>query len=131
MRVAVLDDIHRVWDRTAAMQRLRQRADVGIFTAPFGDPSALSGFDALIANRERTRFTRALLEQLPDVRIIAQTGNHAYHIDLATASERGVIVGKASGGFSRGAAELAIGLAIALMREIPPADAAVRRRAWN
>jgi len=30
------------------------------------------------------------------------------------------VVAKASGGFSTGAAELAIGLAIALLRQIPP-----------
>jgi phosphoglycerate dehydrogenase-like enzyme len=131
MRVAVLDDVHRAYEGTDGIRRLRERAEVRIFTGPFGDPAALSGFDALIANRERTRFTRALLEQLPDLHIIAQTGNHAYHIDFPAAAERGVIVGRASGGFSRGAAELAIGLAIALMREIPAADAAVKRGAWK
>ena len=131
MRVAVLDDVHRAYEGADGIRRLRERAEVRIFTGPFGDPAVLSGFDALIANRERTRFTRALLEQLPDLRIIAQTGNHAYHIDSPAAAERGVIVGRASGGFSRGAAELAIGLAIALMREIPAADAAVKRGAWK
>jgi phosphoglycerate dehydrogenase-like enzyme len=131
MRVAVLDDIHHAYESTDGIRRLRQRAEVRIFTAPFGEPAALSGFDALIANRERTRFTRALLEELPDVRIIAQTGNHAYHVDFAAAAERRVIVAKASGGFSRGAAELAVGLAIALMREIPASDAAIRRGDWR
>ena len=131
MRVAVLDDIHRAYEGTEGIRRLRERAEVRIFTGPFGDPAALSGFDALIANRERTRFTRALLGELPDLRIIAQTGNHAYHIDFPAAAERGVIVARASGGFSRGAAELAIGLAIALLREIPASDAAVRRGVWN
>ncbi len=131
MRVAVLDDIHRAYEGTAGLRRLRERADVRIFTEPFGDPAALAGFDALLANRERTRFTRALIEQLPDVRVIAQTGNHAYHIDLAAAAERGIVVAKASGGFSRGAAELAIGLAIAVMRQIPQSDAAVRRGEWK
>jgi phosphoglycerate dehydrogenase-like enzyme len=80
MRVAILDDIHRAYDATAGVHRLRQRAEVRIFEAPFGEPAALVGFDALIANRERTRFTDALLGQLPDLKIIAQTGNHAYHI---------------------------------------------------
>jgi phosphoglycerate dehydrogenase-like enzyme len=116
MRVAILDDIHRAYETTAGIRRLREKAEVRVFTAPFGDPSALRGFDALVANRERTRFTRQLFEQLPDLRILAQTGNHAYHIDLAAARERGVVVAKASGGFSTGAGELAIGLAIALMR---------------
>ncbi len=130
MRVAVLDDIHQVYERTAGLRRLRERAEVRVFTSPFGDPAVLRGYDAFIANRERTRFTRALFEQLPDLRIIAQTGNHAYHIDLAAAEEHGVLVAKASGGFCTGAGELAIGLAIALMRQIPAANAAVKSGTW-
>src|SRR5512143_3114710 len=131
MRVAILDDIHEAYDGTAGVRRLRERAEVRIFTGPFGEPAALRGFDALLANWERTRFTRALLEALPDVRIIAQTGNHAYHIDLAAAAERGIVVAKASGGFSTGAAELAIALAMSVTRQIAPADAAIRRGEWR
>lgn len=131
VRVAILDDIHQAYEGTDGVRRLRERADVRIFTGPFGDPSALSGCDAVIANRERTRFDRGLLTRLPDLRIIAQTGNHAYHIDLQAADERGVIVGRATGGFSTGAAELAIGLAIALMRQIPAVDQAVKRGEWR
>ena len=130
MRVAILDDVHGAWSAAEGVARLRARAEVRIFTAPFGEPAVLRGFDALVANRERTRFTRELLAQLPDVRIIAQTGNHASHIDLAAARERGIVVARASGGYSIGAAELAIGLALAVMRRIPPADAAIRRGEW-
>jgi phosphoglycerate dehydrogenase-like enzyme len=130
MRVAILDDIHRAWEGTGGVARLRERAEVHIFTAPFGDLSALGGFDALVANRERTRFTRELLEQLAGVRLIVQTGNHASHIDLAAARDCGIVVAQASAGFSIGAAELAIGLAIAAMRQIPAHDAAVRRGDW-
>ena len=64
MRVAILDDIHHAYEQTAGIRRLRHRVDVRIFTAPFGDPGTLRGFDALVANRERTRFTRSLFEQL-------------------------------------------------------------------
>jgi phosphoglycerate dehydrogenase-like enzyme len=130
VRVAILDDFHHAYDGTSGVARLRQHADVRIFTAPVTDLAALRGFDALVTNRERTRVTDAWLAQVPDVRIIAQTGNHAHHIDLAAAARRGVVVAKASGGFSHGAAELAIGLAIALMRRIPQADAAIRRGEW-
>jgi phosphoglycerate dehydrogenase-like enzyme len=130
VRVAILDDIHHAYESTEGVRRLRERAEVRIFTSPLTDPAMLRGFDALIANRERTRFTRTLLEQLPDLRIIAQTGNHAQHIDLEAAKQRGVIVAKASGGFSVGAAELAIGLAIAVMRQIPAAHEALKRGEW-
>jgi phosphoglycerate dehydrogenase-like enzyme len=130
MRVAILDDIHNAYEGTAGVRRLRDRAEVQIFIHPFGDPSVLRGFDALVANRERTRFTRALLEQLPDLRIIAQTGNHVYHIDLAAAEERQIIVAKATGGFSTSAGELAIGLMIAVMRQIPSVDREVKLGRW-
>lgn len=131
MRVAILDDIHHAYHDAPGIQRLRRHAEVHIFTAPFGDPSALRGFDALIANRERTRFTRALLEQLPDVRVIAQTGTHAHHIDFDAARDCGIVVARASAGSSIGAAELAVGLSIAVMRQIPAGDAALRRGEWT
>lgn len=131
MRIAILDDIHNAWEATDGVRRLRERCDVHIFTAPVGEPSALRGFDALIANRERTRFTRELLQQLTGVRIIVQTGNHANHIDFAAAHDCGIVVAKASAGGSIGAAELAIGLALAVMRQIPANDAAVRRGEWS
>ena len=131
MRVAILDDLHDVWESTDGVRRLRERATVEVFTAPFDSPSDLRGFDALIANRERTRFTRELLDQLLDVRLIVQTGNHAAHIDFAAARERGIVVARASGSYSIGAAELAIGLALAVMRRIPEQDAAVRGGNWR
>ncbi len=130
MRVAILDDVHDVWSGTEAVRRLRERADVEVFTEPSA-PAALRGFDALIANRERTRFTRELLERLEGVRLIVQTGNHAAHIDLAAARERGIVVAQASGGYSIGAAELALALELAVMRRIPEQDAAVRRGEWS
>ena len=130
MRVAILDDVHHAYQATDGVRRLRDFADVEIFTKPFGEPSALRGFDTLIATRERTRFTRDLLQNLPDLRIIAQTGNHAYHIDLAAAEKLQIIIAKAAGGFSRSAGELAIGLMIAVMRQIPFADREVKIGRW-
>lgn len=130
MRLAILDDIHAAYEGTPGVARLRRRAEVVIFEQK-ETAEGLRDFDALVANRERTRFTRELLEALPRLRIIAQTGNHAYHVDLAAAAERGVIVARATGGFSYGAAELALALAMALMRQIPAADAAVKRGEWR
>jgi phosphoglycerate dehydrogenase-like enzyme len=131
MRVAILDDIHKAYEVTEGVRRLRERVEVSIFTEPFGDPKVLSGFDALVANRERTRFSRELFEQLPDLRVIAQTGTHVNHIDLPAAAERGIVVGKAAAGHSYGAVELTIGLMIAVVRQIPAHDHAVRNGEWS
>ena len=130
MRVAFLDDFHAAYAETQGVRRLRDVADVTILTQKIDSPASLSGFDALVATRERTRFTPALFAQLPDVRIIAQTGNHAYHIDLADAERRGIIVGKATGGFCTAAGELAFGLMMATMRQIPAVDHAMKNGAW-
>jgi phosphoglycerate dehydrogenase-like enzyme len=131
MRVAILDDIHDAYEHTDGVQRLRERAEVRIFAKPFGDPVALRGFDALIANRERTRFDKSLLDRLPDVKIIAQTGNHAYHIDFKAAEERGIVIARASAGYSIGAVELTFGLMLAVMRRIAASDQAIRQGNWK
>lgn len=130
MRVAFLDDFHEAYAETNGVRRLRDIADVTIFTKKVESPRSLAGFDALVATRERTCFTRELFDQLPDVRIIAQTGNHAYHIDLADAERRGIVIGKATGGFCTAAGELAFGLMMASMRRISAADQAMKSGDW-
>jgi phosphoglycerate dehydrogenase-like enzyme len=131
MRIAILDDIHRAWGATSGVKKLRERAVVEIFTEPLAGPAALNGFDAIIANRERTRFDRDFLSALATVKLIVQTGNHANHVDFTAAHALGIIVAQASGGYSVGAAELAIGLAIACMRQIPQLDRQVREGRWQ
>jgi phosphoglycerate dehydrogenase-like enzyme len=64
------------------------------------------------------------------LRIIAQTGNHAYHIDLLVAEALQIIVSKAAGGFCRSASELALGLMIAVMRKIPLVDREIKNGGW-
>jgi polar amino acid transport system substrate-binding protein len=59
MRVAAPDDIHCAYENTAGVRRLPERADVQMFIDPFGDPSPLRDFNAAVANRGRTRSTRA------------------------------------------------------------------------
>lgn len=131
MRIAILDDFQDAWRHTDGVRRMREHVDVTIFTERFGEPPALKGFDVLIANRERTRFDRALLESLGNVRLIIQTGKHNPHIDFEAARDCGIEIATASGGYSIGAAELAIGLALAVTRRIPMLDAAVRRGEWH
>lgn len=130
-RVAILDDFQDAWKQTAGVRRMRSRVDVTVFTERFGEPGALKGFDVLIANRERTPFDRALLEALEGVRLIVQTGKHNPHIDFDAARDCGIEIVTASGGYSVGAAELAIALALAVSRRIPTLDQAVRRGEWR
>ena len=135
MRVAVLDDYHRVFEADPAIQRLRQRLPVDVYVErqPL---ERLRRYPILIALRERTRFDAAFFKALPELELISQTGNHAYHVDLAAATKAGVLVGMASsdvetmGAIARSTIELTFGLMIAVLRRIPQSDSAMRRGEW-
>lgn len=132
MKVAILDDYQYAFEGLPAIERLRRRAEVRIYTEKFPSDQALiralQGCQAIIPIRERTRFPATLLRSLPDLEMISQTGNHAYHVDMEAATQAGVVVAMAPGG--SGVTELTIGLMIASMRRIPQSDQAMRRGGW-
>ncbi|MBM4298529.1 MAG: D-2-hydroxyacid dehydrogenase family protein [Deltaproteobacteria bacterium] len=132
MQVTVLDDYQHAIAPTEAITRLKNKADVQIFTEKIADVDALvgtlKGSQAIIPIRERTKFPAALLEKLTDLEFISQTGNHAYHIDLKAATERGIVVCLAPGGNST--TELTFGLMLDVMRKITRSDQAMRRGEW-
>ena len=132
MNVAVIDDYQHAFGGSPAIARLREKAHVRIFTEKFSSEAdfarALKDAQVIIPIRERTRFTASLIEALPDLEFIAQTGNHAYHIDMAAATAAGIVVTLAPGGNS--VTELTFGLMIAVMRRIPQSDAAMRGGEW-
>jgi phosphoglycerate dehydrogenase-like enzyme len=132
VKVTVLDDYQHAFEGTEAIQRLRQKLDVEILTEKLPTEEALihalKGVKAIIAIRERTKFPAALLQALTDLEIISQTGNHAYHVDIAAATKAGIVVAMAPG--SNSTAELAFGLMLAVMRRIPQSDQAMRRGDW-
>jgi phosphoglycerate dehydrogenase-like enzyme len=132
MKVTVLDDYQHAFEATAAIRRLRQKADVSILTDKLSSEgavaAALQGSHAIIPVRERTKFPASLLRALPDLEYISQTGNHVYHVDLEAATRQGIVVSLAPGGNST--TELAFGLMLAVMRRIPQTDRAMRRGEW-
>ncbi len=132
MKVTVLDDYQRVFVESSAVDRLQSKAEVQVHTEKFGSEEdlicALKGSQAVIPIRERTQFPAGLLKALPDLEIIAQTGNQVYHIDIPAATEAGILVTMAPGGY--GVTELTIGLMIAMMRRIPQSDRKMREGGW-
>src|SRR5262249_32349332 len=126
------DDFQCAFEGTEAIRRLREKLDVRIFTEKLPTEEALvralKGVQAIIPIRERTKFPARLIRALPDLEFISQTGNHAYHIDMAAATQAGIVVAMAPGGNST--TELAFGLMIAVMRRIPQSDRAMRQGGW-
>ncbi len=95
-RIAVLDDYQDVALKMADWSVLEGRAQVTVFhdhlTKEDDIVARLLPFEAICVMRERTPLTRALLDRLPNLHLIASTGPRNASIDVKAASERGIDV---------------------------------------
>ncbi len=134
LRVALLDDYQRVALRSADWQSLAADVAVEAFHDHLTDQESLvtrlRPFDVVMALRERTPFPRSLLERLPNLKLIATAGMRNAAIDVAAATELGILV-CGTAGSSRTTMELTWGLILALLRRIPREDRAVRAGRWQ
>ena len=134
MRIAVLDDYQSVALEMADWSVLPPNTEVEVFSDHLDDLEAISErlreFEVVVAMRERTPFTRELLEKLPKLELLVTTGSQNAAIDVEGARELGAIVcGTGSLGYAT--AELTWGLILALARQIPREDRAVREGGWQ
>ena len=86
--------------------------------------------DVLVLIRDRTQFPRALLEKLPKLKLISQTGKVGSHIDLATCSRMGIAVAEGVGA-PHATAELTWALVMAAMRRLPQYIANLKHGVWQ
>jgi D-3-phosphoglycerate dehydrogenase len=111
---------------------LRERCDVrvtqGLKEAELAP--LLADVDALIV-RSETKVTASLMDKAPRLAAVGRAGVGVDNIDVPAATERGVYVVNAPLGNIVAAAEHAIALALALMRNIPEADRSVRAGEWK
>jgi D-3-phosphoglycerate dehydrogenase len=120
-RLAILDDYQNVALKLADWSKVKGDLDITVFDKHLGDDSAvikaLQGFQIISAMRERTRFSRNVIEALPDLKLLLTTGMRNASIDVKAASERGVTV-CGTGGFGNPTTGVAVGLMLELTRRI-------------
>jgi phosphoglycerate dehydrogenase-like enzyme len=130
MRCVILDDYQNVALAMADWSALSGEVDVEVLTSHITDREALvarlDGAQIVVAMRERTPFDAALFARLPALRLLVTTGTRNAAIDMAAAAAHGVVVCGTEGG-SRGTAELAWALILALMRQLPREAEGLRR----
>ncbi len=90
----------------------------------------LKDADVIVLIRERTQLNRQLIEKLPRLKMIAQTGRVGSHVDVGACTERGVAVAEGVGS-PTAPAELAWALVMAAMRRIPHYVAHLKHGAWQ
>ena len=86
--------------------------------------------DIIVLIRERTHITRALVEKLPRLKLIAQTGRVGGHIDIHACTERGIAVAEGTGS-PVAPAELTWALIMAAMRRLPHYIGNLKHGAWQ
>jgi D-3-phosphoglycerate dehydrogenase len=90
----------------------------------------LKDADVIVLIRERTAITRQLVEKLPRLKLIVQTGRVGAHIDVAACTERGIAVAEGTGS-PVAPAELTWALIMAAMRRLPQYIGNLKHGAWQ
>jgi D-3-phosphoglycerate dehydrogenase len=121
MKIAILDDYQDCVRQLDCFSMLQEH-QVKVFTNSARGTGQLAirlaDFDALVLIRERTALSRPLLEKLPRLKLIAQTGKVSGHIDLAAAAARNIVITEGIGD-PTAPAELAWALIMASARKLP------------
>ena len=133
MNIIILDDYQDAVRKLHCSARLEPYA-AKVFTNTVKGIGQLSvrlrDADILVLIRERTHFPRALLEKLPRLKLIAQTGKVGPHIDVDTCTRLGIAVAEGPGS-PVAAAELTWALIMSAMRRLPQYIGNLKHGAWQ
>ena len=90
----------------------------------------LKDADVIVLIRERTHINRALIEKLPRLKLIVQTGKAGPHIDIDACTERGIAVADGTGS-PIAPAEMTWALIMAAARRLPQYISNLKHGAWQ
>ena len=134
MKIAVLDDYQNAFRTLKCYPKLSGH-EVVVFTDTETDlgklAEKLKDADAVVLTQQRSSFPRALIEKLPRLKLIGQTGRAATHVDLDACTERGIVVSAGGLGNSNNTAELTWGLILAALRHIPVEVKRLKEGYWQ
>ncbi|MEI8028636.1 MAG: D-2-hydroxyacid dehydrogenase family protein [Comamonadaceae bacterium] len=133
MNIVILDDYQDAVRKLACAVRLEPyQAKVYTNTVKgLGQLSLrLKDADVVVLVRERTHMPRQLIEKLPKLKLIVQTGRAGPHIDVAACTERGIAVAEGAGS-PVAPAELTWALIMTAMRRLPQYIGNLKHGAWQ
>ncbi len=137
-KVAILDDYARVALNSADWSTVK--AEIAVFDRHLSEAEAvqaLQPFDVLCTVRERMALPRTLIERLPNLKLITIIGMSLPNLDMAAATDHGVIVAHSNfgnpafAGIANATPELTWGLMIATVRNIGHEHMRMRQGGWQ
>ena len=121
LKAAILDDYQGVALKLADWSATAKDVEIKVFDKPFASQAeaikALQGFAIVAGMRERTPFPRAVIEALPDLKLLITTGAKNNSFDVKAAAERGITV-CGTGAVGNPTAGIVFGLMLELTRHI-------------
>ncbi len=133
MNIVILDDYQDAVRKLAAAAKL-EAYPAKVYTNTVKGLGQLSvrlrDAEVLVLIRERTQITRQLVEKLPRLRMISQTGRVGSHIDVVACTERGIAVAEGVGS-PIAPAELTWALIMAAARRLPQYIGNLKHGAWQ
>lgn len=133
MHIVIPDDYQDIVDRLDCFALLRDHTVTRYRTPAAGLDELverLHAADVVVAIRERVEFSRALIERLPNLKLIALVGRAATTIDYAACTEHGVRVATGVSNSPTSPAELTVALIVASRRNIALEAERMRRGEW-
>ncbi|OGB95542.1 MAG: hypothetical protein A2Z31_04680 [candidate division NC10 bacterium RBG_16_65_8] len=134
MLIVVPDDSPPALAGTPALDRLRKIDEVRLYDSDATDPVVLASRlkDAAVAVniRGRTRFTAEVLQACPKLKLISIWGTGTDNVDLKAAAARGITVTNTPGANALAVAEHTMALILAVVKQLAPADRAMRQGGW-
>lgn len=134
MKIAVIDDYQDAFRTLKCYAKLKGH-DVIVYNDTEKDPvrlaDRLKDAEAVLLTQQRSRFPGAVIERLPRLKLISQTGRATAHIDVETCTRRGIAVSAGGAGRPHTTAELAWGLILAALRHIPYEVKRLREGHWQ
>ncbi len=135
MRLAIINDYQKLAEETAEWGKLPPDISVDVYQDRLSDADEaakrLAPYDIVVTAREETRFDRALVEQLPNLKLLVTHGQRNAALDLDALTGHGVTVSGTGYGFANGTVETAWGLILGLAKHIPLEDQGVRNGEWG
>ncbi len=133
MNIIILDDYQDAVRKLKCAVRL-DALNAKVFTNTVKGIGQLSvrlrDANVLVLIRDRTHFPRALLEKLPRLKLISQTGRVGPHIDVQACTQLGIAVAEGVGS-PVAPAELTWALVMAAMRRLPQYIGNLKHGAWQ
>jgi phosphoglycerate dehydrogenase-like enzyme len=139
-RVAILDDYADVALDLADWSPVQKRSEVTVFERHLSEAEAVEAlrpFDVICTLRERMAFPRTLIERLPNLKLITIVGRSLPNLDMAAASDCGVLVAHSDFANPRlrsvrdATPEFAWGLMIATVRNLAEEHRRMRDGGWQ